>query len=388
MRIKKSNFVSKFLLPYLLVLVIPIAIGTTIYQKTISVIETETARSNMTLLNQSKEIIDRRLDELDRIVQQIMLDPNLITYQYIEHPFDGSNTARTIEMKKSLVNYNLFNTFISNYYVLFSSSKLVMTPTSVYDLPTFYQQVLQRGDWNYETWTNLTIDQYHSRSIEPASAYTIEGKERQMVTYIQSLGLPSHTYATVVMLIDNQEFAKLLRGLDISDGGFAYIADQNGQIISYIADADQPAAVPAFRRFPDAGGTIFPSAQTGNVMTTYTTSSYNGWTYVVSQPAHIALQKATYIKNTMIAIFVLSLAAGLVIAILMAYRSFRPVRFLFQTIDSLKINNDALLQEMEKQRPMLRFAFFERLLKGELPHADDRNPVMERLGIRLDGSAY
>src|SRR4051794_5596639 len=99
-----SNIVLKFLVPYLLILFVPIMIGMITYNKTISVIETETAKSNMTLLNQSKEIIDRRLDEVDRITQQIMMDPSLISYQYIGTPFEGTNTFRTIEMKKSLVN--------------------------------------------------------------------------------------------------------------------------------------------------------------------------------------------------------------------------------------------------------------------------------------------
>ncbi|NOU94094.1 helix-turn-helix domain-containing protein [Paenibacillus sp. LMG 31456] len=411
MQYKGSKITRIFLLPYLLVLLVPIMIGTLTYNKTISVIETETAKSNMTLLNQSKEIIDRRLDEVDRITQQITLDPNLITFQYIADPFEGSNTYRTIEMKKSLVNYNLFNHFIANYYVLFANSKLVMTPTEVYDLPTFYPNVLQYGKLDYTQWTQQFMGKYHTKTILPATAYTIDGKEQQMITYIQSLGYGTNSFATIVILIDNLELVKLLSGLDIADGGSAYIADKNGQIISFISNESRPFS-PDLINFTSASGTIFPSAASNNMMTTYTTSAYNGWTYVVSQPAHIAFEKVNYIKNTILTIFMLSLTIGLIIAILMAYRSSKPIRFLVNTFESsgeemgkhektkdayqliqagisrLKNNNDALQQEMDKQRPMLRIAFFERLLKGEFSISDDNKLVMDRLGIDLFGETF
>jgi two-component system response regulator YesN len=408
---KGSKIILAFLLPYLLVLFVPIIIGVLTYNQTISVIETETAKSNMTLLNQSMETLDRRLDEVERIIQQVSLDPNLITFQYIAQPFEGANTVRTIEMKKSMVNYNLFNHFIANYYVFFANSKLVMTPTTVHDLPSFYPTVLQYGSAGPEEWNQQIMGKYHSKTILPASAYTIDGKEQQMITYIQSLGFSSNPYATVVILIDNQEFVKLLSGLDISDGGWAYIADQRGQIISSISDNSQPFVADPIIHNSSGGssGTIFPAAQANNMMTTYTTSAYNGWTYVVSQPAHIALEKVNYIKNTLLTIFMIALVAGITIAILMAYRSSRPIRFLVNTmepmgedlgkpkdayqliqagISRLRSNNDALQEEMDRQRPMLRTSFFERLLKGELPISEDIKLVMDRLGIHMDGKTF
>ncbi|WP_127586287.1 helix-turn-helix domain-containing protein [Paenibacillus koleovorans] len=411
MRNKGRSIVLKFLIPYLLILIVPVLIGLFNYYKTLSVIETETAKSNMNMLNQTRGVIDRRLEEVDKIARQIMLDPNLISFQYQDDPFEGSNTFRTIETRKSVLNYNLFNNFISSFYIYYPKSDLVITPTVISDSASFYRDMVRITGTSYEHWIAKFMNQYHTRTIEPTQPYVVEGKEREMIAYVQSLGFVSNVYATIVILIDNTEFVKLMSGLDISDGGWAYIADRQGKIVSSISTAKnqvEPIVI-------DSGyksGTIFPSAASGNMMTTYTTSESNGWSYVVSQPAHIALEKVNYIRSTMLTILLLSLAAGFLFALLMAYRSSRPIRFLMNSIGSdvadsgktgrkrdvyqliqsgifqLKSSHDALQQEMEKQRPMLRFALFERLLKGELPLSDDIPAIMERHGIRMEGRTF
>jgi two-component system response regulator YesN len=382
-----SLLVLKLLVPYLFILVVPLLIGLVTYHKTLGVIESETIKSNMTLLKQSSDVIDRRLDEVDRIVQQITLDPNVITFQYIDSPFDGINTFRTIDTKNKLINYKLFNHFISSFFVMFKDSDLVLSPNFVYEMPTFYQDVLKRDSLDYSMWYERTVGRYHNKTLEPAALYTIEGKEQMMLTYIQSLGFPANPNGAIVILIDNQEFVKLLSGLDVSDGGWAYIADREGNIISSVTSGSAPPAIDEAVLVSESG-TIYPSGQTSNMMTTYISSPYNGWKYVVSQPAHIALKKVNYIKSTMLTIFVLCLAAGVLIALILAHRSSKPVRFLMQTVELLKSNRDALQEEMDKQRPMLQTAFLERLLKGELHQADQIKTVMQHLSIHLDGRSF
>ncbi len=55
------------------------------------------------------------------------------------------------------------------------------------------------------------------------------------MTYIQSLGLPGSPQGTVAITVDSREIRKLLGGLDLSGGGWAYILNENGDIVSSVS---------------------------------------------------------------------------------------------------------------------------------------------------------
>ncbi|UUZ85342.1 hypothetical protein LJK88_18335 [Paenibacillus sp. P26] len=124
------------------------------------------------------------------------------------------------------------------------------------------------------------------------------------------------------------------------------------------------------------------------MMVTYTTSQYNGWTYLVAQPAHVVLEKVLYIKKITFTMAFIFLTLGLVIAYLIAYRNSRPLRGIMETIaertggehhsgaDAYRFIREAVSQlidknremqeKMEKQAPPLQAALFERSLKGNM----------------------
>lgn len=397
----------RLLVPYLLFLLFFMIIGWIIYGRTFTQFENEAIKGNRTLLEQSKDTLDRRLTEIDMIVQQMVSNPKVMQLQHVAAPFEGANTYRVLDTRNQLQDTTLFNNFILDYYILYQKSGLAMSPDTVYKLPQFYEQVLRYGGMTYEEWYERVMGPFHSKAYIPAQEVRYRDAPASMVTYLQSLGYAGFPQGVITVLIDNEEIRKLLKGLDISDGGGAYILDDKGQIISSVTSEPKAALPVPLAALSDKSGVIRPSGASGH-MITYTTSDYNGWTYVAAQPSHIVLQKVNYIKKMFFTIFFVTLFIGMLLAYLLAYRNSKPLRaivstitgrpdgsappqgdvyrFIRDSVSRLIDRNRTLEDEIQAQIPFLRASFIERLLKGEIAAQKDNRPL--HVGLDMNGAYF
>lgn len=395
------RLILRFFIPYAVILLISLCIGFFMYDKTFNLVEQEIIDKNRTMLDQSKNVLDRRFAETESIMQQILWNPKIISFQYVKEPFKGLNTYRVIETNKSLTEYNLSNHFIFGYFVAFKNSDLVISKNKAYTMREFYNLVLQYDGTSFEQWSKDVLGSYYSKTYFPAKPATYMKNRYSIVTYIQSLGTPNYSNAAVVVLIDNREIRKMLDGFDRTDGGFAYIADQHGNVISYISGDDEPIKPIAV----DGDNPWFErTIGSKEMLVTYTKSAYNGWTYVAAQPTNIVLSKVNYIKGITLTVLGVSLLVGLIVASVFAYRNSKPlqrlVRMIAQggeseqpkkrdaygmiedTITELMHNNEELHVKIKEQQPYVRSAFFERLLKGGFYTRNDIDVSLQHIGIR------
>ncbi|MEK3722859.1 helix-turn-helix domain-containing protein [Paenibacillus sp. FSL H8-0034] len=407
---KKEKYMvfMRFLVPYILFLLVPLFITLITYQQTISELEAEMTSKNVTILNHSKEIIDQRLAEIDSIAQQLVSNSTVQQFQYVSQAFEGNMVNRTLDLKKSLYDYTVTNNFIFDYFLVYPNNGTVMNSKNIYTLPAFYREYLNYDSMDMEQWKRSFLDVFHQRAILPAQGVNMNGKPYRFITYLHTLGYSSRFQGTLFILIEDKEIQKLLKGFDISDGGWAYIANEQGEIVSYITDdADKiPADIP----LQNLQGIQQQSIDGTDVVVTYTTSSYNKWKYVVVQPSHIMMKRIDTLKNTIRLFIITSLIVGLLLALLFAYRNSAALRLLIRTLRerfegeqhptgsvygfiqatvlSLIQSNKELQEEMKAQIPFLRAAYLERLFKGELLGQQDLTVMQQHIGMEIRGNNY
>ncbi|MCS7461976.1 helix-turn-helix domain-containing protein [Paenibacillus doosanensis] len=398
----------RLLAPNLLFLLLPLLVGAVIYYKTLHEMEREVTAGNLHLLEQSRDILDRRFAELSSISMQLVGDTRIMQFQHVTEPYRGANINRILDTRKSLQSYALTNNFIFNYFIVYKNSELVFMENSTYGLFDFYQNFYYK-DIDPESWKSLIIGSYHQREVLPAHQVTNNGISYSLLTYLHSLGYPGYPQGAIVITVDNREIRKLLGGLDLSGGGWAYILDEKGQMISSTSD-DAPIPWIGRDKLQGKQGSMLENFGKGQMMVTYTTSAYNGWTYLVAQPDYVVLKKVLYIKKIIVAMALLFLGAGVLIAYLIAYRNSRPLRTIMETIvermdgesyagpDAYRFiresvarlidNNRELQDKMKKHAPFLQAALVERLLKGDYLPAKDTTVLLQHVGIETEGSRY
>ncbi|WP_186445613.1 helix-turn-helix domain-containing protein [Paenibacillus cremeus] len=405
----ESLLMLRFVLPLFIVLTMSLMVGVWIYVRTASVLGEEVKTSNRLLLEQGMNVLDKRWEAIDIFIRRITEDSKVVRLQQTDEPFSSSNLYRTIEARSRLQDYYSPNELVAGYYILFKNNELVLNNDYTANLKDFAEYV-QYPDRPKGYITSL-VQAYHYRDLVPAEPVTLQGRTTSLLTYMRSFGFANRPNGTVLVLINNSEITKLFGGFK-TDGGWAYIADEKGNLVTSIVGPG--AKLPGEHlQLPGGSGVLSRQVGTDDMVVTYATSSYNGWSYVAAQPAKIALKKINYIKQMTVTVFLLFMLLSGLIGVFMAYRSSKPVRSILQMLASGSISMTAsnskspgafgiihqgitklltsqreLQDTMERQRPFLRAAFFERLLRGQYQSELDMEAVREHVRIEWAGSCY
>jgi two-component system response regulator YesN len=413
--VTKHKLIFRFALPYILILIIPLLTGYLYYEKTLAVVEEQVTENNLSILEQSKTTLNSRLAEVDIFGQKLVSDPNVIKFQYAENPMSGSNMGVVLDMIKQLAGYKPINQFIFDYYILYKSSELALSNNTVYRLQEFYDTIQRQDRVEYEEWFMESLGAYYYHKFIPVRSVVFKGEQRSFVTYIRSLGYPSYFPGAAVVLIDEMKLKDSLRGLDVSDGGWAYIADANGNLMTQLSG--QGVSIPVEASHPvialpeDQSSGIFHLSMEGKEMlVTFTKSDYNNWTYVAVQPTHIILGKVHEIRELMLVLFAISLVLGGLFSFVLAYRGSKPVGgligtlmehfgeelpkskagypFLRTAVSHIINNNKELREKMGVQLPFLQAALLERMLRSSFVNEGDLTAAFAHAGLNISARYY
>lgn len=287
----ESLLIVRFVLPLFIILTLSLIVGFLIYQQTSSVLEDEVKASNRLLLEQGMNVLDKRWEDIDTQIRRITNDLKVTRLQQIDDPF-GVNLYRTIEARGRLLEYYISNELIMNYFIVFKNNQLVLNNDYTSRLDDF-SSVLQYPNQS-ENFLQSLVETYHNRDVIPAGNVSLQGTQYELLTYLRSFGFSNYSNGIIIMLIKNNEITKLFKRFD-TDGSWVYIADEKGEIITSVEGPS--AKLPQERLvLPYSSGVMSSSINGDDMMVTYVTSAYNGWTYVAAQPSKVVLKKLPILK--------------------------------------------------------------------------------------------
>ncbi|WP_314591150.1 helix-turn-helix domain-containing protein [Paenibacillus terrigena] len=394
-----------FFVPYALLLIGFLGVGLYAYDRTTSLVESHTKETAYAVLEQTKEILDRRFNELETMAEQAANSTKVQSFQYVDRPFAGTNPIRILELKKDLFDYSLFNHFLLNYYMVYPHSEIVVSPRSSYSLRQFYDLEFRYENQSYEDWLKELKSRTSTKTFIPGRTTMYQNKQVSVVTYMQSFGSQERS-GIVLMLIDNTQIQSMLHKLDSSNGGFVLITDAKGEIISRTGSKTDSRWASELK---DGFNPIDIDGQ--RMLVTKTTSHYNGWTYLTAQPESYVLEKVHSIKQLILSIMLIGLIFGLIAALLFSYRNSRPLWLLLRLLPSgrmagghspnrnawdfvrtsvtnLMLSNDYLSEKMDQQVPLIRSGFYDRLLRGHYLSNKDIAAAMEHSRQTWDGEYF
>ncbi len=414
MKYIKRRIFFRFLVPYLLIIFITICIGYYTYNCTLSVLEQDAREMNLTILEQSCDVIDKYIAEMDRLVKNMTLCPQLNRILYMEKPFDSLDHYYVMDTQKNLESYGVLNDFIGLYYVYYQKSGIVMTPdTSYTDSEMFFEDYLKMEGLEYRNWLDSVLKKHKFQEFLPSSSVKINGVRKNYITYIQSIplnGSQDESKGSIVVLINQTEIHKLLNKLKISDGGWYYIADQYNNIITTSYENSEDIQN-INTELTDSKGSMQKELHGKQMEIAYVTSKTSGWTYVAAVPLNVVMTKVSYIKKIVYIFAAIILLAGISIAIGFSYKNSKPLNRLMDSILNKKdfsVNrkyknsydlietvlndefdkNEYLKTKLEQHIPLLGVAFFDRLIKGEFSIESDIKTVMEHIDMNFQEEGY
>jgi len=386
---KRQNLFAKLIVSYLLVLIIPLLIGSFVYREALRMVEEDAMTNNLSLLEQTKDVLDARLEEVGAISKQLAMDERLITLVNARHIETGSKEYFKVwnYVEKS-PKYNLTNNFLADYYIFFKNNQWVVSSDGAFPgIDTFYNHSFRMPDRSEAEFTRLLWENGYQSRYVPEGVYRQNGKEQRVVSYIQPIpflyyGQPQ---GVILILLKESAIRSLLQQIDTANRGLVYITDNDGHIITQVGGAN--LAPGELTSVTVRNGGTFRSAAGEKFIVSKTASVHSSWQYVSVIPAELVLSKVAYIRYTTLTVMFVTLVLGAAVAIYLAYRNAKPVRdmlknitdffggesirggseydYLNRRILDLIHNNKSLEREMENQLPLLRMSFYRRLLYGE-----------------------
>lgn len=231
---KYSTIFRKFLISYLIILIIPSIAGFVSYRTSISVTESISIENSVTQLQRSQEILERRMDEVEGFTRQLALNPDLNKLMNEKKIDDLVNVYGIWSLVRQVTPFSQTNDFLQNYFIYLNNYDVIFTQGSAYFRPEHYYQNFRYNDLTLEQWKSTILDQTHRSEIKPLTPFMSNARQTSVVTYMQSLPLDSFSGsspATVVVMIDEENISSLLAGLEDRYGGWAHISDANGNTV-------------------------------------------------------------------------------------------------------------------------------------------------------------
>lgn len=189
-------------------------------------------RYNVAMLEQMREIMDNRLNEVDGLEYQVVKNPRLNELLNHSYSADDPDVYKFIEFMKDLERYKSTSSFIFDFYVYFPVSDTILTPFTKTKTAMFYDFKYSYNSMDYEHWKNKFLKDYYFRSYLPVMQINDGQNQRQVITYIQSLPyVEKEVKGELVILIDEEHIKNMLENIEGANRGAIYITDENYRMI-------------------------------------------------------------------------------------------------------------------------------------------------------------
>lgn len=408
---KHSRIFRRFLISYLIILIIPSLAGYMSYRTSISVTESTSIENSLTQLQKTEEILEHRMAEVEGFTRQLALNQDLNVLMNEVSEGDRTNVYGIWKTMKDVLALNQTNDFLQDFYIYLDNYNVILTPGSAYFRPEHYYETFHYNDMTLEEWRSTILKKAHRSEIKPLTPFMSKGVQTSAITYMQSLPLDSFNDslpATVVVVIDESLIGSFLTGLTNHYGGWAHISDADGHTIcSEGISQEEIGKIASDAKFDKKKVSQFYN---GDLVITVRSKS-NGWVYKAGIPKQVIMENANKIKHITMSVTGTALLVGLMAGAVLSYRESVPLNrllgvmkeqfgkdgapgrnvydFLQGNISDMITNNKRLEAELNRQLPIIRDAFLKRLVAGEFQSREEITAAAAQAGIRLvDGGGY
>ncbi|KKO55004.1 helix-turn-helix domain-containing protein [Paenibacillus sp. DMB20] len=388
-----SNRMSVFvtlLLSYIVVLLIPVAVFGGLYTQIEKIMIENANTSNMALIEQARQVVDGRLDEMHLISRNTTSHPKLDSLLKLDPPQNGTEQYNFFSFMQELQRYRNSSGFITDFYVYLRKSDTILSPSLKTSSSVLFSEIYGYNHMTYEQFRSRILHGVHFNGFLPVTEVGKGLNQKRMLTYLQTLpfGEKKNSKGLLVMLIDEQKIVGLLEEIVKANHGTIYIKDASGQVILSVGDGANQVE-------KNKGGS--------DMMTVTTKSARNGWEYVSVVPEEVFMGKVNMVKTMAAGLLGICFAAGIGACAFMTYRAYHPLREIIRFIrqshpvregdvrneyDFIKKAMAAsfgkqteMEEQLYQQTPVIRSNFMLRLLKGHVDIGDVSEHALGFMGI-------
>lgn len=402
---KVSRIFIKYLLSYLMILLIPMGVITfVVYNVFVNKLQEETISGNVNTLDKIRYAVDDQMKRVNDTTYQLMLEDNRLSQFKVSDDQGYKAWGITSELKR----YQKMNPFVQEIWLYYPGDPSVYTSSGAYSLTHLTEYVYRFAEWSSGQLKH-DLSQLSATTIIPSMLDKKE-QERYVVVMVPVLPFEHKPYATVVHMIKQKSLERLLSS-HMPTGSSTWVLDQDNRVI-----AGQGEAIELRTEEVEA----LAAGETDSVARRVTLgtdeyywfmvpSKQTGWKYVTLLPVKLIMGKVEQSKT----LFIYGLATVLVAGAAFIYFSmrwnYRPIRQLKLVADQILPAKERPLNELEAVRHAIsslaqqnkqldervrsRSAAAKKhlllaVVKGDITSAEELQRCEEEAGLALSGSRF
>ena len=397
-----QNPVFKFMISYTLILILPLLICLMGYNISFNIVEEEIKDNNLAMMNHSKSLIDHQVKTLNTLVMQIATDQTVISLAETKDTNNKvffTDAARAIERTSELFRHSGSNV-IEDIYIYLDNTNYIITTNTLYNAKFYYDNILKDKNRSYDEWKQQLLSQFSYNS------YLINDKN---IDYVQSIPFKYNApiSGAVVCKLKEGEIAKFFTHVDVKNGSFVYIQDQNNNIVWSLSENDDELRDIELPNIKNGQGVFSTRIDSKNMIGLYTVSDVNNWKYVMMIPEGVVMHKLTNLQVAVFLLLIITLVIGILISYYLSIKNGKPLKDIIAQIKGSDIQDDIsdeelnnidnlggaitrivsrtqnLREELDKQQPLLQTAFFQKVIRGEFTAEQEMKLFADRANIEL-----
>lgn len=408
---RNRKLLVRFAFSYIFILLVPLFMGLRANKIAVNIVKDDIKRSNLSMLNQIKNIVDSELKEVETLSMQISMNPRVNSLLTLKRPLSDSTYYDFDLTIQNLSSYMINRTFIDSFYIYLKNIDSVITAETVYPADVYHEKVLKYKKEDFSKWHDLLFKNYYVGKYIPSVSFDSENTKPSNINYIQSLPLSyfQNSQGALIVSFHKEKLLQHFSPAVLDNGGWAFILDKEGNVMASVSKDNTSIDGLSIEDLQSGEDFIEKHIFDNDMIITYSTSSENGWKYVIVLPEDIVLEKLNiFIRNSWL-LFGASAIIGIVIAFLLAYRNSKPLLNIIKqlkdfivedttsedpfsiingSVTKLITNNRALSEDIDNQKPLIQAAFLDKLLKGQIYNETELSGISSYLGLDMYMNKY
>ena len=231
-----TGLFSKWLLPYFILLIVPLIINIYTYFMMNKVVYEQTISTNALALSQAKQSVDKVLSEVHQAyIQLFYLD--ILKKDYVSDD-PSSYKYDTYKTMESLRTISVSYPSISGFVLYDQAADFIITLNNASSSRSYYDASNPLGNATYEEFLHRLQDKY-SGSLVEAQITSQDGTPERALIYQKTITdtyMTSYRYNCFFILEDRVLYNQLQQTDLFQDGLFAIVDDQDTHIITAQGD--------------------------------------------------------------------------------------------------------------------------------------------------------
>ena len=385
----------RWLVSYVLVLLVPVIVGIVLYAQAGRLVERESRRANELVIAEVGRAIDEVLRDAERLSWQVAEHHRTVSAANLVHPLSGQDYYTFYSLARDFGVYRFANRRISTFYVYLRNLDMIVAPEGVRAADIHFGIAHDVDAYDFADWLGM-LNEYHKRRFMtlPATGTREQPSRRvALVHSIPELAVDSPP-ATLVILLDLELFLGPIQRNYLLRDGFGAILDFDFEPV--VATRDFTINPETKARIRSGESFVQQIDGTAYVMNAYT-SHAREWTYLTAVPEALFAQRNAVLMRVAVIGLVVVLIVGFFSAWYQTTLRYVPMRHLMAKLagpeqarprDEWRFIEEQFAARLRMHDDELRSHTLSQLAHGNIAYTPEVASRLEELGVPADAVNY